>query len=40
LLEWVHGWFNPASTESGQTLMPQFYSIFKTCSFKDPCAPG
>ncbi|KAH8952820.1 hypothetical protein BDL97_09G105100 [Sphagnum fallax] len=40
VLEWVHGWFNPASTESGQTLMPQFYSIFKTCSFKDPCAPG
>jgi hypothetical protein len=35
LLEWVHGWFNPLSTESAQTLMPQFYSIFK-----DPCALG
>jgi hypothetical protein len=35
LLEWVHGWFNPLSAESAQTLMPQFYSIFK-----DPCALG
>jgi hypothetical protein len=35
LLEWVHGWFNPLSTESAQTLMSQFYSIFK-----GPCALG
>jgi hypothetical protein len=39
-LEWVDGWFDPTSFKSGHTLMPEFYSIFKTCNFKDPSAHG
>ncbi|KAH9557843.1 hypothetical protein CY35_07G106000 [Sphagnum magellanicum] len=39
-LEWVDGWFDPTSFKSGHALMPQFYSIFKTCNFKDPSAHG
>jgi hypothetical protein len=39
-LEWVDGWFDPTSFKSGHTLMPQFYSIFKTCNFRDPSAHG
>jgi hypothetical protein len=40
VLEWAHGWFNSTSLEFGPTLALQFYSIFKTCSFKDPGSQG
>ncbi|CAM6051049.1 unnamed protein product [Sphagnum compactum] len=40
VLEWAHGWFNSTSLEFGPTLAPQFYSIFKNCSFKDPGSQG